>query len=115
MQSRTRQNGFQQVSKALLFSVISRFDAFQLSSSVWSRACSLSVAFLKFPCYVVLAACVPLLRCFGSVWGLFGTCAIVLAATDLPGPGFCGSLGKGGHLRARACCLSRRSKRLCVA
>ena len=38
MQSRTRQNGFQQVSKALLFSVISRFDAFHLSSSVLSAA-----------------------------------------------------------------------------
>ena len=38
MQSRTRQNGFQQVSKALLSSVISRFDAFQLSSSVLSAA-----------------------------------------------------------------------------
>ena len=38
VQSRTRQNGFQQVYKALLFSVISRFDAFQLSSSVLSAA-----------------------------------------------------------------------------
>ena len=36
MQSRTRQSGFQQVSKALLFSVISKFDAFQLKSSVMS-------------------------------------------------------------------------------
>jgi hypothetical protein len=33
VQSRTRQNGFQQISKALLSSVITRFDALQLSSS----------------------------------------------------------------------------------
>ena len=38
MQSRTRQNGFQQISKALLSSVITRFDAFQLSSSDLSAA-----------------------------------------------------------------------------
>jgi hypothetical protein len=38
VQSRTRQNGFQQISKALLSSVITRFDAFQLSSSDLSAA-----------------------------------------------------------------------------
>ena len=38
MQSRTRQNGYQQIYTALLSSVISRFDAFQLSSSDLSAA-----------------------------------------------------------------------------
>ena len=38
VQSRTRQNGFQQISKALLSSVITRFDAFQLSCSDLSAA-----------------------------------------------------------------------------